>query len=180
MSFDETQDRLEHHDPDEAAKRRVARLREYGLLGVERDRELNDYAAEMAKAFGATAAVVNIFDDTNQNFVGIHMEEGDTSTLTKMPKDAGWCPHTMKREVAFPLENVADHPRFFVGNVLVENMAVESYLGMALRDSDGTRLGTVCVVDTEQRKWDVPLIKDFANRVMRSIQQRGPQGEASR
>ncbi|MDA3646839.1 GAF domain-containing protein [Saccharopolyspora indica] len=159
---------------------RAARLREYGLLGVERDQELNAYAQDMVKAFGAQAAVVNLFDEHHQNFVGIHMKEGDTSALVKMPKNAGWCPHTMKREVAFPLENVADHPRFFVGNVLVESMAVESYLGMALRDRDGTALGTVCVVDTEQRKWDVPLIKDFANRVMQSIQQRGPRGEAQR
>lgn len=175
-SFDAQGNRLlEPQETDDVVRLRVARLRELGLLGLERDEQFCDFAAKITDAFQAPVAVVNIFDDKNQNFVGAHMRAGgDVSSLTSMPKDAGWCPHTLARKKAFPLGNVMAYPRF-AGNVLVDAMGARSYLGAPLIDDTGTALGTVCVVDIVERDWnkaDVDTIKTFAQEVLHGIYQR--------
>ncbi|WP_158309550.1 GAF domain-containing protein [Saccharopolyspora spinosa] len=166
---------LEPQESDSVVRSRVARLRALGLLGLQRDEQFSDFAAKITEAFHAPVAVVNIFDDKNQNFVGAHMQAGgDTSSLTTMPKNAGWCPHTLARKKAFPLGNVMAYPRF-AGNVLVDEMGAKSYLGAPLIDDTGTALGTVCVVDIVERDWnlsDVETIKTFARNVVQGIYHR--------
>ncbi|MCI2416638.1 GAF domain-containing protein [Saccharopolyspora sp. K220] len=166
---------LEPQEPDHVVRSRVARLRELGLLGLQRDEQFCDFAAKITRAFNAAVAVVNIFDDKNQTFVGAHIQAGgDASSLTSMPKNVGWCPHTLARRKAFPLGDVMDYPRF-AGNVLVDEMNARAYLGAPLIDDTGTALGTVCVVDIEKRDWnnsDVQTIKKFAGDVVQGIYDR--------
>ncbi|MFI0470068.1 MULTISPECIES: GAF domain-containing protein [Saccharopolyspora] len=175
-TFDDQGNRmLEPQESDKVVRLRVARLRELGLLGLQRDEQLSGFAAKMTETFQAAVAVVNIFDATNQNFVGAHMQAGgDASSLTGMPKNVGWCPHTLARKKAFPLGNVMAYPRF-AGNVLVDEMGAKSYLGAPLIDDTGTALGTVCVVDIVERDWnmsDVNAIKTFAKDVVQGIYHR--------
>lgn len=176
ITFDANGNRLlEPQDTENVVRQRVARLRALGLLGVERDEQFCADAKAIAEQFQAPVAVVNIFDHENQNFVGLYMPSiGEASTLKSMPKDVGWCPHTLARRKAFPLGNVMDYPRF-AGNVLVDTMGAKSYLGAPLIDHTGTALGTVCLVDVVERKWgnpDVAMIKEFAGNVLKEIYKR--------
>ena len=88
-----------------------------------------------------------------------------------MPRDRGYCPHVVVRGRALALEDVRDFPRF-AGNPLVEEIGIRSYLGAPLLDRTGMVLGTVCVADTEPRRWGrtgLDTIKSFAAELVRQI-----------
>jgi GAF domain-containing protein len=71
---------------------------------------------------------------------------------TRIPLNAGYCPHVVVRRKALILDDVLDYPRF-AGNPIVDRLMVRSYAGAPLTDRTGTVLGTVCVVDSEPRPW---------------------------
>lgn len=148
--------------PDHEASRRVARLRELGL-GQSREREFDEFARrvaldaqELVGLPGTPVAFVNLVGD-DQFICGVHTSPATAEIVggvldTRVPLDAGYCPHVVVRRKALILDDVLDYPRF-AGNPIVDALMVRSYAGAPLTDRTGTVLGTICVVDSEPRPW---------------------------
>ncbi|HLV73105.1 GAF domain-containing protein [Actinomadura hallensis] len=148
--------------PDHDAPRRAARLRELGL-GQKRESEFDQFARELAAEAQRLAglpeppvAFVNLIGE--DQFVGgvytppVAAELVDGILDTRIPLNAGYCPHVVVRRKALILDDVLDYPRF-AGNPIVDRLMVRSYAGAPLTDRTGTVLGTVCIVDSEPRPW---------------------------
>ncbi|MEU3397847.1 GAF domain-containing protein [Streptomyces filamentosus] len=134
---------------DAEAPDRVLRLRALGL-GDRPEPVFDEYARRLAETTGAPYAMVTFIDETRQFFAGLHTPDGALGR--SMPRDHGYCPHVVVRRKALVLEDVRDYPRF-AGNPAVDEIGIRSYLGAPLIDRTGTALGTVCVVDTDVRRW---------------------------
>lgn len=169
--------------PDHDAPKRSARLRELGL-GQTRESEFDAFAHEVAleaqELAGLPAtpvAFVNLVGE-DQFVCGVYTppaaaELVDGVLETRIPLNAGYCPHVVIRRKALILDDVLDYPRF-AGNPIVDRLMVRSYAGAPLTDRTGTVLGTVCVVDSEPRPWGkagLDLMKrraaDLADRIQR-------------
>jgi len=168
---------------DDEAPQRVARLRELGL-GQRPEPELDEFARTMAIAAGTPLAMVNFIGHERQYFAGLHAPAlvpggpgavaGPDDPARFMSKDQGWCPHVVARRLPMVLGDVCAYPRF-AGNPVVDQFGIRAYMGAPLIDLTGTVLGTVCVVDVEQRPWGrngLAFIKDQASRVIEVINQR--------
>ncbi|HEY8478380.1 MAG TPA: GAF domain-containing protein [Spirillospora sp.] len=169
--------------PDHDAPKRAARLRELGL-GQKREAEFDQFAHEVAleaqKLAGLPStpvAFVNLVGE-DQFICGVYTPPAAAELVeevldTRVPLNAGYCPHVVIRRKALILDDVLDYPRF-AGNPIVDRLMVRSYAGAPLTDSTGTVLGTVCVVDSEPRPWGkagLDLMKrraaDLAERIQR-------------
>ncbi|MEV7085082.1 GAF domain-containing protein [Streptomyces sp. NPDC093085] len=157
---------------DQEAPERMARLRGLGL-GARAEPALDDFAEQMAQLTSAPYAMVNFLDETRQFFAGLHTPQGGPAGRVKS-RDHGYCPYVVVRRKALVLEDVRDFPRF-AGNALVDETGIRSYLGAPLIDRTGLALGTVCVADTEPRRWGrsgLDTIKACAAQLMAQLQRR--------
>nr|WP_243708792.1 GAF domain-containing protein [Actinomadura sp. GC306] len=148
--------------PDTEAPRRAARLRDLGL-GQARETEFDAFARELAAEAqrltglpAAPVAFVNLIGE-DQFVAGAFTPPAAAELVegvldTRIPLNAGYCPHVVVRRKALILDDVLDYPRF-AGNPIVDKLMVRSYAGAPLIDRTGTVLGTVCVVDSEPRPW---------------------------
>lgn len=170
-------------DPD--AHRRDARLQELGLYGASDD-QLDRIAAEVAKRIAKTAhipylpsSMVNWRTLNWQFFGGLHVATGGLSGAAAedipryMELEDGWCPKVVRRKLAYPLDDVRDSPRW-AGTPVTNALGVRSYLGAPVfdPDDDSLVLGSVCVVDTEERQWGpegLILIKNVAVQITAHI-----------
>ncbi|MER8000001.1 MULTISPECIES: GAF domain-containing protein [unclassified Streptomyces] len=155
---------------DREAPDRVARLRRLGL-GERPEPAFDAFARRLAELTGAPYAMVNFIGEELQFFAGLHTPRG-AGDARSLGRDLGYCPHVVVRRKALVLEDVRDFPRFAT-NALVDETGVRSYLGAPLIDRTGLALGTVCVVDTEPRRWGragLDTIKASAAELMTHIQ----------
>jgi GAF domain-containing protein len=148
---------------DKEMPERMARLRELNL-GESPDPEFDDFALELAETTGAPFAMVNFIDEHRQYFAGLFvagnqgdsaMDSGSEEPGRVMDRDHGYCPHVVARRLPLVLDDVCDYPRF-AGNPVVDKVGIRSYLGAPIIDNTGTTLGTICIVDREQRPWGRP------------------------
>jgi GAF domain-containing protein len=154
---------------DREASERVQRLRQLGL-GERTEPAFDALARQLAHLTAAPYAMVNFIDENRQFFAGLHTPSGADGERF-MARDRGYCPHVVVRGRALVLEDVRDFPRF-AGNPLVDEIGIRSYLGAPLIDRTGMALGTVCVIDTEPRRWGrtgLATIKAFAAELVRQM-----------
>ncbi|KIF77818.1 histidine kinase [Streptomyces sp. 150FB] len=154
---------------DREAPDRVQRLRQLGL-GERPEPAFDALAQQLAHLTAAPYAMVNFIDENRQFFAGLHTPSGSGGERF-MARDRGYCPHVVVRGKALVLEDVRDFPRF-AGNPLVDEIGIRSYLGAPLVDRTGMALGTVCVIDTEPRRWGragLDTIKAFAAELIRQM-----------
>ncbi|MFD8963679.1 GAF domain-containing protein [Streptomyces sp. NPDC059568] len=160
---------------DRDAPERVVRLRELGL-GERPEPVFDAFARELAQLTGAPYAMVNFIGEERQFFAGLHAPPG-AGEGRFMARDLGYCPYVVVRRKALVLEDVQDFPRF-AANALVDEIGIRSYLGAPLMDRmdrTGLALGTVCVIDTEPRRWGrsgLDTIKSYAAELMTRIHRR--------
>lgn len=174
MTYDAVHDRRLLTGPldnDPEVHQRVARLRMLGL-GVRPEPEFDEFASKLAQSaatlIGSPAtpyAMVNFIDDKRQYFAGLHTPATSRAGAAldaakaaveeptrEMTRDRGWCPEVVSRRRPLVLNDVCANPRFGANRV-VDELNIRSYMGAPLIDRTGTVLGTVCVVDTEERQW---------------------------
>lgn len=176
---------------DDEIAARAARLRELGL-GQGPDQEFDAFAADLAEKAADLVGVsqkpytmVNFITD-QQFFAGLYVPSAPNSPAMAgqapsgsgvsriMPRDHGFCPHVVIRRLPLVLDDVCEYPRF-AGNPVVDEIGIRTYLGAPLIDHTGIALGTICVVDTEQRPWGRPgleFIKARAADLMARIESR--------
>lgn len=172
---------------DQEVSRRVMRLREIGL-GLGPDEQFDAFARQVAEEAGDLIgtrdipfAFVNLVTD-RQHITGLYVAGqgsgsatvADAVDLREGSLDFGFCPHVVVRRKALVLDDVCDYPRF-VGNPIVDQLGIRTYLGAPLIDRTGTTLGTICVVDREPRPWGhqgLNFIKERAAALMQQIHRR--------
>lgn len=127
-------------------------------------------AREAAEIFGTPMAAVSLVDKDRQYFLG---ETGIGTRETA--RAVSFCAHAIHDAGAFVVPDATTDSRF-AGNPLVTGSppGVRFYAGMPLTNSDGHRLGALCVIDTETRPALTPEQEDklarLAERAIRLIE----------
>ncbi|MFK7794771.1 MAG: ATP-binding protein [Gammaproteobacteria bacterium] len=72
--------------------------------------------------------------------------------VNEIPKEIGFCPHTIKQLDVFEVKNAAIDKRFRNSPLVTQAPHFQYYAGAPLVTSDGYALGTLCVMDYKPRE----------------------------
>jgi GAF domain-containing protein len=181
------------YDPDsglqvptwhDTAEQRMKLLAELGL-GMNPDAEFDPLAARITRPIAPQHgehgqnlyAMVNLFTEQEQTFVGLHIPPGMRAVDRTMRPDHGFCPEMLDRTKALVLSDVCANPHF-ASNPVVDKLGVRTYAGAPLvHEPTGTVLGTVCVIGTdplprETGQTSLTLIKRHRDALMDALAQR--------
>ena len=87
---------------------------------------------------------------------------------TEMPRAGALCDDALQSETVFVVENATKDEKFRNQPVVTDVPGVRFYAGCPISAADGSRLGTLCVIDTVPRQAtpeDIDLLRDLGQMV---------------
>lgn len=130
--------------PDEAHRLEV--LRDLGLLDTAPEERFDRITRLAAALFGVPMAFVTLVDAERNWFKsrhGLHLDA--------IPRSLAFCAHAIQGDDVLVIEDALDDPRFADNPYVTGAPHVRFYAGQPLSTPDGSRLGTLCVVDSAPR-----------------------------
>jgi PAS domain S-box-containing protein len=151
-------------------KDRLAELQKYKILDTESDSCFDDITQIASEICGTKISLISLVDANRQWFksaVGLDAKE--------TPRYVSWCGHTILGDDIFEIPDSELDERFKDNPLHTGAPHVRFYAGAPLITSNGFKLGTLCVIDsepkslTEQQK---SILRKLANQVMILIESR--------
>ncbi|WCT14447.1 ATP-binding protein [Mucilaginibacter jinjuensis] len=149
---------------------RVKALRRYRLLGTYAEKSFINIANLVAEIFHASIAMISLVDAEEVSFqsnVGMNSTTG--------PRGESFCSLTVLRPEVNVVENALEDPIVAQNPLVCGDFGLRFYAGAPLITHDGFLIGTVCLVDTQPRKFsdhDRRVLEGLAKIVMEQIELR--------
>jgi len=122
---------------------RLEALRQYRILDTEPEPAFDRIAKMAGHLFDAPTAIINFIDAERQWFKATRGFEEKQTGL-----DVSFCVYTLDAGEVTVIEDLSADERFETNPFVTED-GVRFYAGAPLVTSDGHRLGTLCVLDTD-------------------------------
>lgn len=119
--------------------------KKYGLIGSAPETVFDKIVQEASFHTGAPISTITMVDDTQQWFKAKVGVDRDGDLLSE-----SICAVAMRADQEFVVEDVSVDSRFKNLRAVTED-GIRFYAGVPLVVRDGTRMGTLCVIDTEAR-----------------------------
>jgi phosphoribosyl 1,2-cyclic phosphodiesterase/CheY-like chemotaxis protein len=151
--------------PDEPE--RLRSLHATGILDSEPEERFDRYTRIAASLFQVPIAIISLVDTDRQWFkscVGLD--------ATETTRDMAFCAHAILNEEGLQVCDALLDPRFADNPLVTGGPRVRFYAGVPLRLDDGSKAGTLCLIDHRPRTLDekqFALLRDFANLVEREM-----------
>ena len=134
--------------PSAAEAKRLQRLQELVILDTAPEPVFDEIARLASECCGAPIALMSLVDAERQWFkanVGL-------PGVNETPRDIAFCAHAIADDAVLQVPDATQDARF-TGNPLVAgDPHIRFYAGAPLILPDGTRIGTLCVIDREARQ----------------------------
>ena len=147
----------------ENESRRVETLHDMQILDTEPE-ERFDRLVRIAKShYRVPIALVSLIDSSRQWFkscLGLEATETD--------RGISFCAHAILENKVLYVENALTDDRFHDNPVVTGPLHIRFYAGAPLAAPDGTVVGTLCIIDTEPRRFsdaDFDVLRDLAQCV---------------
>jgi PAS domain S-box-containing protein len=142
---------------------RLRALHGLGLLDSEPE-ERFDRLTRLAKAtFGTPFALISLVDADRQWFKS---NQGFQATHTS--REVSFCGHGIAAADVMVVRDAPGDPRFADNPLVTGGPKIRFYAGAPLAADNGSRIGTLCVIDSERRDWsneDSRTLRDLADLV---------------
>ena len=151
-------------------KNEMARLKTLRSLNIldSAPEERFDRLTRMAKRlFNVPIALVSLVDENRQWFkscIGLSASE--------TPRDISFCGHAILGSEIFIIPDATKDERFSDNPLVIEEPNIRFYAGCPLRFTDGSRIGTLCIIDQTPRSLDyddLEALKDLASTAEREL-----------
>jgi hypothetical protein len=153
------------------AAHRGALVRALGVLGEGPEERLDRITRMAQEAFGVPLSFLNLVDEDT---VHSQSSQGPFPQGTTAPARAVFCSTTIEHaEPTIVPDTILDR-RFAELPVVIGEPHIRFYAGAPLAMVDGTRVGTLCLMDTAPRTIDdadVQLLRDLARWAERELSQ---------
>ena len=123
--------------------RRLAALRELGVLDTLPEAAFDTITATAAQLCGVPIALISLVDAQRQWFKSNFGLTGATET----PRDVAFCDHAIRDDTLFEVPDAAADPRFSDNPLVTSAPDIRFYAGAPIVMPGGERIGTVCVID---------------------------------
>jgi diguanylate cyclase (GGDEF)-like protein len=157
---------MEAEIPQDEAKRLEA-LRSLGILDTPPEERFDRLTRLAKRLFGVPVASVSLVDSNREWFkscIGLDVKE--------LPRDISFCGHAILGDHTLIIPNALEDPRFADNPLVNDETHVRFYAGHPLKAPDGSKLGTLCIVDYEPRYFepeDFQALADLAAIVEREF-----------
>lgn len=147
--------------PNEAERLRA--LLALGLLDTAPEERFDRITRIAARLFDMPIVLFTLVDARRQWFKSrIGTDETET------PRDIAFCAHTILQDDVMQIRNLTADARFSDHPLVGGAPFLRFYAGMPVQAPDGTKAGTLCVLDTRSRRLDdeqCALLRDLAAQV---------------
>lgn len=150
---------------------RLRALHRYDILDTFPEAAFERLTRLAANIFGTPIALISLLDEDRQWFKSHYGLEA-----TETPMHVSFCRHAIEDESVFTvLDATLDH-RFSTNELVTGQSGIRFYAGAPLRTSDGTAVGTLCVIDRlphrALRESEKQILADFAAMVVNEMELR--------
>ena len=139
---------------------RLEDLRALRILDTEPEERFDRLTRIARRVLNTPIALVSLVDDERQWFKSkIGLDARETS------RDVSFCGHAIVGDEVFVVEDALEDPRFADNPLVTGPPEVRFYAGVPLRYMNGSKLGTLCVIDREPRSLsedDMQMLRDLA------------------
>lgn len=155
-------------DQPEDEVTRVATLRSLNILDTSAEERFDRLTRLAKRLFGVPIALVSLVDANRQWFkscVGLDALE--------TPRDVSFCGHAILGSGVFVIPDALADQRFSDNPLVTGDPNVRFYAGCPLQVSNGSKIGTLCLIDVEPREFDpesTALLQDLARMVEQEIE----------
>lgn len=127
-------------------ERRLRALHALGILDTEPEERFDRYTKQAAEALDVPIVLVSMVDADRQWFKSRHGFD-----VQETPRDQSLCAHAILGSDVFQIPDLLEDPRFADSPATNMEGRVRFYAGVPLVVSDGSRVGSLCVVDHRPR-----------------------------
>ncbi len=148
--------------PDDESERLEA-LQGLCILDTDPEERFDRYTRLARRLFGVPIALVSLVDADRQWFKSVQGLEA-----TETPREISFCGHAILDEGPLVVSDATRDDRFHDNPLVQDDPAIRFYAGHPLRTPDGSKIGTLCVIDREPRTLDADdqaLLGDLAEMV---------------
>ncbi len=128
---------------------RLRTLRALNVLDSEPEERFDRLTRLAKRMFNVPIALVSLVDENRQWFkscVGLPVRQ--------TPRDISFCGHAILGDEVFVIENALEDERFADNPLVTGEPHIRFYAGCPLTAPNGTKLGTLCIIDREPRTLD--------------------------
>lgn len=129
--------------------RRLAALRELGVLDTLPEPAFDAITASAAQLCGVPIALISLVDAQRQWFKS-NFGLGASET----PRDVAFCDHAIRDDALLEVPDATLDERFTANPLVTGEPDIRFYAGAPIVLPDGERIGTVCVIDRMPRHLD--------------------------
>jgi PAS domain S-box-containing protein len=144
-------------------KERLDALKSYEILDSVPEDVFDDFTYLASQICATPIALISLIDAERQWFksrVGLDASE--------TPRNLAFCNHTINGEGLLEVSNAEKDTRFVDNPLVVGDPKIRFYAGMPLANSEGYKLGTLCVIDRIPRTLTQPQ-RDGLARLSRQV-----------
>lgn len=146
---------------------RIIALSEYDLDYSDLEDNFKDIILLASRVAGTDISLINLIDSFTQWSIATHGIDSD-----QMERENSVCQYTIMEEDHFEVENLSADERFTNKDYVTGPLNLRYYYGIPLKANNGTNIGALCVLDTQQKKLTpekVELLKLVANEIVNRL-----------
>lgn len=159
-----------------AERLRLETLREYRIMDTPPEAAFDRVTKMVADLYGVPITLVSLVDDCRQWFKSAHGLDA-----TETPREISFCQYVVAEGQPVVVTDVLGDPRFRDNPLVTGDLHVRFYAGVPLRAYNGAILGTLCLIDREERApltaTELERLEDFAGIIMAEADLRRIVGE---
>ncbi|ANJ68045.1 diguanylate cyclase [Halothiobacillus diazotrophicus] len=146
---------------------RLDTLRSLNLLDTPPEERFDRLARLARRLFNVPISLVSLVDSDRQWFkssMGLEVRE--------TPREVSFCGHALLDDDVMVVHDALADDRFVDNPLVADDPYIRFYAGCPLSALNGSKLGTLCIIDHEPRRFDAEdraLLQDLAGMVEREI-----------
>jgi len=126
---------------------RLKSLEDMEILSTPREADLDRITRTAQRYFNTEIALISLVDKERQWFKSRYGID-----VTETPRDISFCGHAIMGDDTFVVENATGDERFCDNPLVTEGPEIRFYAGQPLTNTEGFRIGTLCVISAEPRE----------------------------
>jgi diguanylate cyclase (GGDEF)-like protein len=138
---------------------RIDTLRSLNILDTSPEERFDRLTRLAKRLFGVPIALVSLVDSNRQWFKSCQGLEA-----SEMPRTTSFCGHAILGDEILMISDTAQDERFHDNPLVTGDPAVRFYAGIPLTVPNGSKLGTLCLIDREPRtlsEEELALLQDL-------------------
>lgn len=148
-------------------KERLATLRSLGILDTESEERFDRLTRMARKVLDVPIALISLIDEKRQWF-----KSRQGLNVSETSRDISFCGHSILGDEIFVIEDATSDLRFADNPLVTGEPRIRFYAGVPLRYMNGSKLGTLCVIDRKPRRLsddDEQMLRDLAEMAQSEI-----------